>query len=44
MTLDHAREASADMATVVPIGASGTRLIPRGPRPPSVHPSRRLPR
>lgn len=31
MTLGEAREAPADMATLVIIGASGTRLIPRGP-------------
>ncbi|MDR7036453.1 precorrin-3B C17-methyltransferase [Methylobacterium sp. BE186] len=31
MTLAQAREAPADMATLVIIGASGTRLIPRGP-------------
>ena len=30
MTLAEAREAPADMATLVLIGASGTRLIPRG--------------
>jgi precorrin-3B C17-methyltransferase len=31
LTLAEARDAPADMATVVIIGASGTRLIPRGP-------------
>ncbi|AWN41504.1 precorrin-3B C(17)-methyltransferase [Methylobacterium durans] len=31
MTLEEARQAPADMATLVIIGASGTRLIPRGP-------------
>ncbi|MGU3536911.1 precorrin-3B C(17)-methyltransferase [Methylobacterium sp. A54F] len=31
LSLAEARDAPADMATVVIIGASGTRLIPRGP-------------
>ncbi len=31
MTLSEARDAPADMATLVLIGASATRLIPRGP-------------
>lgn len=43
MTLDAAREATADMATVVVIGASGTRLIERAEGLPFVYTLRSVP-
>ncbi len=43
MTLDAAREATADMATVVIIGASGTRLIERAEGLPFVYTLRTVP-
>ena len=43
LTLDEARTAPADMATVVILGASGTRLIPRTGRPPFVYTPRSVP-
>lgn len=42
-TLAQAREASADMATLVIIGASATRLIPRGDERPFVYTPRSVP-
>ena len=42
MTLDAARETSADMATLVLIGASGTRLIPRSAGTPFVYTPRKV--
>ncbi|GEP10585.1 precorrin-3B C(17)-methyltransferase [Methylobacterium gnaphalii] len=43
MTLDEAREATADMATVVIIGASGTRFIARESGIPFVYTPRSVP-
>jgi precorrin-3B C17-methyltransferase len=42
VTLAEARDAPADMATVVILGASNTRLIPRKGRPPFVYTSRKV--
>lgn len=42
MTLEEARTAPADMATLVILGASTTRLIPRAGKPPFVYTSRRV--
>lgn len=44
MSLDDAREATADMATVVIIGASGTRLITREGGVPFVYTPRSVPK
>ncbi|MDP4002414.1 precorrin-3B C(17)-methyltransferase [Methylobacterium sp. NEAU K] len=41
-TLDEARDAPADMATLVILGASTTRLIPRTGRPPIVYTARKV--
>lgn len=43
LTLDAARTATADMATMVIIGASATRLIPRGDATPFVYTPRSVP-
>jgi precorrin-3B C17-methyltransferase len=43
LTLDQARETTADMATMVIIGASATRLIPRGDAMPFVYTPRSVP-
>ncbi|AWN47865.1 precorrin-3B C(17)-methyltransferase [Methylobacterium terrae] len=44
LALAEAREASADMATLVMIGASATRLIPRAGEPPFVYTPRSVAR
>ncbi|GEO97661.1 precorrin-3B C(17)-methyltransferase [Methylobacterium haplocladii] len=44
LTLDAAREATADMATIVIIGASGTRMIERASGQPFVYTPRSVPR